>query len=388
MKPFVLLACILVLAGCGQDSKSPAHPTQPEAPTAADTTRVSVFADISLEAAVREALRKPSGTLTAEDLRSLNQLVARGRGITSLAGIDSLKNLTVLDLADNQIQDLSPLAALTQLAFLDLESNKIQDISPLAALAQLATLVLGFNVVSDLSPLAGLGQLHSVGLEGNPLSAAAQNTQVPALQARGVHVSVGVPGGQPVLSVGSIVFASDRAGNDDLYALDVDGSYAVQLTQDPADDTQPVWSPDWTRLAFVSNSAGKQQIYVVNADGSELKQVTDGRAKHKDPCWSPDGRRIAYSRLSDANWDICAIEVDRSGAWVLGKDEANLTRDAAMDVQPSWSPDGPFFFLSLPCPENITRTHLRTRCRQEPDRSPIGRTDKSLTCSYSSSHQK
>lgn len=57
-----------------------------------------------------------------------------------------------------------------------------------------------------------------------------------------------------------------------------DGSNQVNLTNNPADDTDPVWSPDGSQIAFVSNrdngEGGGQFIYVMDADGSNVRQLT------------------------------------------------------------------------------------------------------------------
>ena len=56
----------------------------------ADSTQTDAieFADANLEAAVREALDRPSGPLTAADLAALTVLDASDRGIESLAGLE------------------------------------------------------------------------------------------------------------------------------------------------------------------------------------------------------------------------------------------------------------------------------------------------------------
>jgi hypothetical protein len=41
----------------------------------------------------------------------------------------------------------------------------------------------------------------------------------------------------------SIVFASNRDGNSELYVMNADGSRQRRLTRDPAEDDFPVWSP-------------------------------------------------------------------------------------------------------------------------------------------------
>jgi TolB protein len=130
----------------------------------------------------------------------------------------------------------------------------------------------------------------------------------------------------------TIAFDSDRDGNREIYVMDPDGSNLVNLSNDPADDFAPAWSPDGSRIAFVStrpNEQGSvQAIYVMNADGSNLYQLTTNI--YSDwPDWSHDGSRITYT----GNEDIHVINADGSGQPV------NLTNSPERDNWPAWSPD-------------------------------------------------
>jgi hypothetical protein len=95
---------------------------------------------------------------------------------------------------------------------------------------------------------------------------------------------------------GRIAFASNRDGNWEIYVMNADGSGQINLTNNPADDGVPSWSPDGRRIAFVSNRDGNLEIYVMNADGSsgQINRLTNNPADDVVPSWSPDGRRIAF----------------------------------------------------------------------------------------------
>jgi Tol biopolymer transport system component len=41
----------------------------------------------------------------------------------------------------------------------------------------------------------------------------------------------------------------------DVYVMDADGSHVVQLTDDVAFDTFPIWSPDGSSILFLSAAA-------------------------------------------------------------------------------------------------------------------------------------
>src|SRR3989441_10335395 len=49
------------------------------------------------------------------------------------------------------------------------------------------------------------------------------------------------------------------------------------------------------RFAFMPPLDGKQQIYVMHGDGSSPTRVSDGSADDRDPAWSPDGTKMALS---------------------------------------------------------------------------------------------
>jgi Tol biopolymer transport system component len=61
-----------------------------------------------------------------------------------------------------------------------------------------------------------------------------------------------------------VVFTSERAGNADLYALDLEtGGEAVPLTRDEAMDDAASFSPDGGQLAFVSTREGDADVFVM-----------------------------------------------------------------------------------------------------------------------------
>src|SRR5438105_1146558 len=73
---------------------------------------------------------------------------------------------------------------------------------------------------------------------------------------------------------GKIAFTSNRDGNDEIYVMNTDGTGVTRLTNDPASDSQPAWSPDGSRIAFTSTRVGNFDIYVMNADGTNVTRLT------------------------------------------------------------------------------------------------------------------
>ncbi len=134
-------------------------------------------------------------------------------------------------------------------------------------------------------------------------------------------------------AAGRIAFTSNRAGNQDIYVMNADGSGATPLTGDPADDWYPRWSPDGERITFESDRDGDFEIYVMNADGSGVTQLTDNPATDLSASWSPDGRRIAFESDRNGSFDIYVMNAD-------GSDVTRLTDRPEDDEVTSWSPDG------------------------------------------------
>ncbi len=70
-----------------------------------------------------------------------------------------------------------------------------------------------------------------------------------------------------------IVFMSSRAGNWDLYVVNVDGTGLRQLTDDPADEGLPTWAPDGSAIAFVSNKGGSWAVWMIRPDDRESHKL-------------------------------------------------------------------------------------------------------------------
>jgi len=130
-----------------------------------------------------------------------------------------------------------------------------------------------------------------------------------------------------------IAFTSDRDGNAEIYVMNADGSEQENLTNNPAGDASPAWSPDGKKIAFYSERDGNSEIYVMNADGSGQKRLTNNLGYAVDLAWSPDGERIAFRSERDGNWEIYVMNADGSGL-------ERLTNNPALDANPAWSPDG------------------------------------------------
>ncbi len=86
----------------------------------------------------------------------------------------------------------------------------------------------------------------------------------------------------------------------EIYALPASGGDARLLTAESgvAVNFQPAVSPDGSRIAFISDRAGQNNLWVMNADGSNPRIIEQNlRVRHSVPAWTPDGRFLVARRM-------------------------------------------------------------------------------------------
>jgi tricorn protease len=81
----------------------------------------------------------------------------------------------------------------------------------------------------------------------------------------------------------------------DIWTVPASGGEARLLVSHEADEATPLYSPDGTRLAFVSNRAGDDDIYVLDLASGSVTRLTYGDATEDLDAWSPDGRWIYFA---------------------------------------------------------------------------------------------
>jgi Tol biopolymer transport system component len=218
----------------------------------------------------------------------------------------------------------------------------------------------------------------------------ATRTAAPSLQFTQLTVQSG-PEGDPCLSPDGnyLVYAAYEGEERDIYLQRIGGFNPINLTPNTPedDDSAPAYSPDGRRIAFRSSRDGggifvmgstgesvrrlsdvgfdpawspdgrflvadsegpsdpldrgtRSSLWVIDVENGEKRLLTEGDAVQPD--WSPGGERIAYWSVEDTTGgrrDLWTIRAD-------GSEAVPITRDAAVDWKPVWSPDGRFLYFA------------------------------------------
>jgi Tol biopolymer transport system component len=146
----------------------------------------------------------------------------------------------------------------------------------------------------------------------------------------------------------SIVFEGDGT----LYLVRSDGSHMRPLSEvsgalTPSypgyGDSSPVWSPDGRRIGFVTDRDRNQEVYAMNADGSRQSNLTGNAAADFAPSWQPLPAGVTNSPSVSPSptpeptpsptpaWPLpeCASRVRPPASWVNGDFDGDGQLDTA-----------------------------------------------------------
>ena len=220
---------------------------------------------------------------------------------------------------------------------------------------------------------------------GAPISPARIVTDLPSLSFPRLS-----PDGSRIAYVRSQVNARTGKGESQIWlagaTTGIDGSDRRQLTQ-TGRNSDPVWSPDGTRIAFVTARPGTPRpnaIAVLSFDGTETRILTDHVSPIAGLAWSPDGTRLAYSAGVDPDNPremprdpdapapvrvVTRVDYKQDGVGFINEirsqiftvdvasgERRQLTRATEHLLRPAWSPDGKTIAAAM-----MLRSGLRSR---------------------------
>ena len=182
-----------------------------------------------------------------------------------------------------------------------------------------------------------------------PAGAIEQELEVVDLQGRTTSKVAGMPvdAYAPSLSAdgSTIAFVAAPAdlGYDQIGAMGADGNDPHVIPTPHLVVGTVAVSPDGSELAFEAIGDGNADIYLIGADGSGLQKLTDDPATDQFPQWSPDGKTIVYDNAGN-NEDADPQYSTGAEIWTVPADGSGpptrLTANHVADSSPSFSPDG------------------------------------------------
>src|SRR5277367_4068359 len=149
----------------------------------------------------------------------------------------------------------------------------------------------------------------------------------------------------------SIAFVSEGA----IWTVPAVGGQPIRLTDgrhgagDPrsAADRDPRWSPNGKWILFETGRRGNADLGVVSKDGLSTNLLTSSPADEENPSWSLDGSRIAYVERSTEHFSgrLLAADFDQAAGRFEGEPKVLYTaqedRGGGWSIRrPEWSPDG------------------------------------------------
>lgn len=103
---------------------------------------------------------------------------------------------------------------------------------------------------------------------------------------------------------------TDENFNSIIKLMNNDGSNPVNLTPNSMNNYFPEWSPDGSKIAFRSSRAGLEEVWVMDSDGSNEFNLSQGNGLY--PQWFQDGTKILFSSSRTTDSEIWMVDADGS----------------------------------------------------------------------------
>jgi dipeptidyl aminopeptidase/acylaminoacyl peptidase len=144
-----------------------------------------------------------------------------------------------------------------------------------------------------------------------------------------------------------IAFTSNFTGRNNLWKVNADGGWPIQLSQSDDRQSGAVWSPDGKWIIFQSDKGGGEiyDLYAIPSDGGEIVNLTNtAEISETGAVWSHGGKLLAisYKPKTASTTDIAILN------WKT-RTVTNLTQEKTPDHLwngPFWSSDDKFIYAT------------------------------------------
>ncbi len=135
----------------------------------------------------------------------------------------------------------------------------------------------------------------------------------------------------------------------DLWVLTEGNKTPKALTNGPAMDVEPNWSPDGTKLVYMSDRNGNMDVWIRDLKTGQDKLLVDMPEDLNFPTFSPDGTKVAFYQGDPRNaWGRSTLyTADVTYTADVSAPKTKKIHEAIfVPSQVSWSPDGKTLALS------------------------------------------
>jgi Tol biopolymer transport system component/DNA-binding winged helix-turn-helix (wHTH) protein len=147
---------------------------------------------------------------------------------------------------------------------------------------------------------------------------------------------------------GTILFASDRSGTNQIWIRRPNGRI-VRLTDMNASYVYaPRWSPDGQKIAFLAVVGGRTDIYSIRPDGSRLEAITNDGTPKGRAAWAEGHGDLFFTAVDGSGWRLMRHDlrvgrsspvpgsagiaiIERGGARLFGR---RTTEDPIVEIDP------------------------------------------------------
>ena len=146
-----------------------------------------------------------------------------------------------------------------------------------------------------------------------------------------------------------IAYSSDKAGTQDIYALEVASGRERRLTSLPGAEVGAAWSPDGNMLAFQDQSGpatGFSGTFTLDLTTGDVRRITPDLFAPSRPTWSSDGKHVSLaalkpytSRFREGTSQFLTVDLE-TGELTYREPMPFKSTSTRGDDGPVWSPDG------------------------------------------------
>ena len=135
-----------------------------------------------------------------------------------------------------------------------------------------------------------------------------------------------------------LAYASDRAGNRDIWLHDLETGEDTPITIAPENEGRGTISPDGSMISFIRREQDKRNLYVMDLVQRRTKLLVEGVGSMLD--WMPGGKRILYYTPPPLRWKTVDAETAEQA-------DVDLTHPEYHPETLRFSPDGEWLAFNL-----------------------------------------